>query len=294
MNRRFLEQRVSETLDLAYEIHWPYQQRTSARGLRRSPLHDRVEAAGAVFGELLAGSGPTGTPRPGWPRATSTLRQAELVRALGRRAPRRARAGRACSTHPRSASSLVQGRDAEAVLQRVCANNVAVQPGRIVYTQWLNERGGIEADVTVTRLASGGSWSCPGRPRSAATMTGCSAASVTDEFVTVTDISTSLAMIPVMGPDRAAAAPAADRRRPVQRGVPVRHLPRDRPRLRVRPRHPDHLRRRTRLGTAHPGRPGRARLRHADRGRRRARPAARRLPRARLAAAGEGVPQLGT
>ena len=57
-NRRFLEQRVTETLDLAYEIHWPYQQRSSVRGLRRSPLHDRVTAAGAVFGELL-----------GWERA---------------------------------------------------------------------------------------------------------------------------------------------------------------------------------------------------------------------------------
>jgi 4-methylaminobutanoate oxidase (formaldehyde-forming) len=49
----------------------------------------------------------------------------------------------------------VEGGDAEAVLQRVCANDVAVAPGRIVYTQWLNERGGIEADVTVTRLAPG-------------------------------------------------------------------------------------------------------------------------------------------
>ena len=48
---------------------------------------------------------------------------------------------------------LLQGRDAEAVLQRVCANDVAVAPGRVVYTQWLNERGGIEADLTVTRLA---------------------------------------------------------------------------------------------------------------------------------------------
>ena len=48
---------------------------------------------------------------------------------------------------------LVQGRDAEKVLNRICANNVAVPVGRIVYTQWLNERGTIEADMTVTRLA---------------------------------------------------------------------------------------------------------------------------------------------
>jgi 4-methylaminobutanoate oxidase (formaldehyde-forming) len=45
----------------------------------------------------------------------------------------------------------VEGADAEAVLQRICANDIAVEPGRIVYTQWLNDRGGIEADVTVTR-----------------------------------------------------------------------------------------------------------------------------------------------
>ena len=47
---------------------------------------------------------------------------------------------------------LVQGRDATTVLQRVCANDVDVEPGQIVYTQWLNEFGGIEADLTVTRL----------------------------------------------------------------------------------------------------------------------------------------------
>src|SRR3546814_9003176 len=47
----------------------------------------------------------------------------------------------------------VEGRDAEAVLQRICANDVAVAPGRIVYTQWLNAQGGIEADLTVTRLS---------------------------------------------------------------------------------------------------------------------------------------------
>ena len=50
------------------------------------------------------------------------------------------------------AKFLVQGRDAEAVLNRICANDVAVPVGRVVYTQWLNERGGIEADLTVTRL----------------------------------------------------------------------------------------------------------------------------------------------
>ena len=51
------------------------------------------------------------------------------------------------------AKLLVQGRDAETVLNRVCANDVSVPVGRVVYTQWLNEAGGIIADLTVTRLA---------------------------------------------------------------------------------------------------------------------------------------------
>ena len=51
------------------------------------------------------------------------------------------------------AKFLLQGRDAERALNRVCANDVAVPVGKVVYTPWLNERGGIEADLTVTRLA---------------------------------------------------------------------------------------------------------------------------------------------
>ena len=59
-NRRFLEQRVTETLDLAYSVHWPFEQRRSARPLRRSILHACTAEAGAVFGELL------GWERPNW------------------------------------------------------------------------------------------------------------------------------------------------------------------------------------------------------------------------------------
>ena len=151
-NRRFLEQRVTETLDLAYQIHWPYQQRASVRGLRRSPLHDRVSAAGAVFGELL------GWERANWYAPPGVEREYEY--SFGRQnwfehsaAEHRAvRDAVGMFDTSSFGKLLVQGRDAEAVLQRVSAGNVAVEPGRIVYTQWLNSRGGIEADVTVTRL----------------------------------------------------------------------------------------------------------------------------------------------
>ena len=75
------------------------------------------------------------------------------------------------------AKFLVQGRDACAVLNRMSAADVDVAAGRIVYTQWLNERGGIEADLTVTRLAETSSWWSPPAPSRCATSPGCSGTS---------------------------------------------------------------------------------------------------------------------
>ena len=201
VNRRFLEQRVTETLDLAYEIHWPFQQRTSARGLRRSPLHDRVAAAGAVFGELL------GWERANWYAPPGTAKTYDY--SFGRQNW----FGHSAAEHHAVRSQvalfdtssfgklLVQGRDAEAVLQRVCANNVAVEPGRIVYTQWLNERGGIEADVTVTRLADTEFLVLSGPATVGRDLDWLRRSIGPDDFTTVADITTSLAMIPVMGPE---------------------------------------------------------------------------------------------
>ena len=96
---------------------------------------------------------------------------------------------------------LVQGRDAEAVLQRVSAGNVAVEPGRIVYTQWLNAHGGIEADVTVTRLDETRFLVLSGPATLARDRDWLERHIGPDEFATVTDVSPALAMIPVMGPN---------------------------------------------------------------------------------------------
>jgi len=151
-NARYLRERVSESLGLLYAMHWPYRQYETARGVRTSPLHERLEDHGACFGEVA------GWERANWfapegvaPRYEySYKRQNWFTYAAAEHKAVREAVGLFDMTS--FAKYLVQGRDAEAVLQRICANDVAVAPGKVVYTQWLNERGGIEADLTVTRL----------------------------------------------------------------------------------------------------------------------------------------------
>jgi len=156
-NRTYLAARVAETLELLYADRFPYRQFATARGVRTSPLHERLASHGACFGETA-----------GWERANWFVPQDDLARGVvpeyryswGRQnwfgyAAQEHRAVReAVGLFDMSsfAKLRVEGPDAEGLLQRICANDVAVEPGRIVYTQWLNERGGIEADVTVTRL----------------------------------------------------------------------------------------------------------------------------------------------
>jgi 4-methylaminobutanoate oxidase (formaldehyde-forming) len=152
-NKRYLAERVSESLGLLYAMHWPYRQYESARGVRTSALYERLAERGACFGEAA------GWERANWFAANGV--EPHYVYSYGRQnwfpcaaAEHRAvREAVALFDQSSFAKFIVRGRDAERALQRICANDVAVPVGRIVYTQWLNARGGIEADLTVTRLA---------------------------------------------------------------------------------------------------------------------------------------------
>jgi 4-methylaminobutanoate oxidase (formaldehyde-forming) len=135
-------------------MHWPYRQPETARGARRSILHEKLAAAGACFGETA-----------GWERANWFARSgepAEDVHGFGRQnwfeAQRRehlaAREAVALFDQSSFAKYLVQGSDAGAVLNRLGTAEMDVPVGRVVYTQWLNPRGGIEADLTVTRTGA--------------------------------------------------------------------------------------------------------------------------------------------
>ena len=199
-NARYLRERVSETLGLLYDMHWPYRQYETARGVRRSILHGRLAARGACFGEVA-----------GWERANwfapggvepayeySFGRQNWFDYAHAEHMAVRQAVGMFDMSS--FAKFLVQGRDAEAVLQRICANDVAVAPGRVVYTQWLNERGGIEADLTVTRLA-GDRYQVTTAAASAVRDLHWLASNIPDDaHALVTDVTSGQAVLSVMGP----------------------------------------------------------------------------------------------
>jgi len=152
-NARYLRERTVEGLGLLYAMHWPFRQVESARPVRTSPLHDRLAAAGACFGEAAGWERPNWFALPGIaPRYEySWGRQNWFAHSAAEHAA--AREEVALFDQSSFAKFLLQGADAERVLGPVCANDVSVPPGRVVYTQWLNERGGIESDLTVTRLA---------------------------------------------------------------------------------------------------------------------------------------------
>ena len=152
-NTRYLLDRTVESLGIGYQDHWPFRQWRSARNVKKSILHDRLAAAGACFGESAGWERPNWYAlegqKPqydyGWGRQNWFQNNAEEHRAV------RERVG--VFEQSSFAKLLIQGRDAESVLNRVCTASVSVAPGRIVYTQFLNARGGIEADLTVARLA---------------------------------------------------------------------------------------------------------------------------------------------
>ena len=157
-NKIYLANRVSETLGYLYENHYPYHQFKTARGLRRSPLHQFFKDRGACFGEVA------GWERPNWFVPESELAQgveAKYEYSWGKqnwfdyhRSEHMAIRENVGMYEMLSFSKIrVKGADAMDYLQYICANDVDAPIGKIVYTQWLNKKGGIEADVTITRLA---------------------------------------------------------------------------------------------------------------------------------------------
>ena len=152
-NKTYLVDRATETLGLLYADHFPYRQKATARGVRRTPFHQHLTDKGAVMGEIAGWERANWFAKPGqtpeyeysWKRQNFFDNVADEHRAI--------RSNVGMYDMSSFGKIRVEGRDAEAFLNYVGGGDYSVPVGKIVYTQFLNNRGGIEADVTVTRLS---------------------------------------------------------------------------------------------------------------------------------------------
>ena len=198
-NRKYLKERVSETLGLLYADHFPYRQFATARGVRRSPLHEHLKERGAVFGEAAGWERANWFANPGqsreydysWKRQNWFENQKAEHMAV--------RTGVGLFDMTSFGKIRVEGRDACAFLNRLCGNQIDVPVGRVVYTQMLNKNGGIECDLTVTRLSETAYLAVvPGATlqRDLAWMR----RHVGDAFAVITDMTAAESVLCVMGP----------------------------------------------------------------------------------------------
>jgi glycine cleavage system aminomethyltransferase T/glycine/D-amino acid oxidase-like deaminating enzyme len=152
-NPEYRATRTVESLGMVYQCHYPNRSMQTARGAKTSALHDRLAARGAYFRDVsgwegadwYAGEGTVADPgsltwgRPSWFDWWAAEHRA-------------AREDVIAMDMSFMSKFLVQGRDAGRLLGHLSANQVDGDPGVITYTQWLNEGGTLEADLTVTKL----------------------------------------------------------------------------------------------------------------------------------------------
>ncbi|WDZ79235.1 FAD-dependent oxidoreductase (plasmid) [Ensifer adhaerens] len=199
-NPRWLHDRVKETLGLHYAMPWPNRELDTARPFRRSPLYDRLAARGACFGSKM-----------GWERANWFATQGEKPvteysfdrqnwHEAVKREMKATREAAGIFDQTSFAKLLVQGRDAAAELNRICAADIDVEIGRSVYTGVLNKRGGYESDLTVMRLATDRFLLITGSAQAVHDADWIRKTIAADAHVTLTDVTSAYSVLALMGP----------------------------------------------------------------------------------------------
>ncbi|HVJ91682.1 MAG TPA: FAD-dependent oxidoreductase [Labilithrix sp.] len=152
-NPEYRRTRTVESLGMVYQCHYPTRSMTTARGAKTSAIHDRLVAQGAYFRDVSGWEGadwygpPGSSPDPG-PLLWGRQRWFPYWRAEHEAA----REGVIVMDMSFMSKFLVQGRDAGRLLDWISGGKVDGASGRVTYTQWLNEAGRLEADLTVTKL----------------------------------------------------------------------------------------------------------------------------------------------
>ncbi len=198
-NRRHLADRTVESLGLHYAMRWPREELVTVRPLRRSPLYDRLAARGAVFGSKM-----------NWERANYFLPGGAVPAPPTLDTPawlpwvleeqRACREDVVVFDQTSFAKFVLKGRDALAVLQRLCANDIDVPVGRMVYSAMLNTRGGIESDLTVTRLSTDTFFIMTGSAQGTRDAAWIERHIGSGEFAALVDVTSAYSVISLMGP----------------------------------------------------------------------------------------------
>ncbi len=201
-NRPYLAERSVELLGRLHSTgSWPHSHPTTARNVRRSAVHERLEKAGAHFADSAGWENAAWFAPPGAQigyQQTYARKEWFEFHAAEHRAVRERVALFDLSS---MSKFLLQGPDAESSLNHLAGNNVAVPVGQCVYTQFLNERGGVEADVTVTRMAGDRFFIVAAEAfhrRVEKMLRGCIPA---DARAYVTDVTSGFTLLSVQGPE---------------------------------------------------------------------------------------------
>ncbi len=199
-NQDWLRERVREVVGVHYAMPWPNRELQSGRGVQKSPFYDVMRERGACFGSRM------GWERPLWfaPKGVAP----EIDYSFGRQnwfpyveaECRSVREGVALFDQTSFSKFQLQGQHAERVLQTLCANNVAVLPGRVVYTGLLNPRGGYESDVTVTRVDENKYFIVTGAAQAVRDTDWIQSNIPPDTDATLTDVTSRFAVLGLMGP----------------------------------------------------------------------------------------------
>ncbi len=199
-NTPYLRERVTEVLGLHYQMAWPNREFETARGVRKSPLHERLATKGACFGAK------SGWERPNW--FARTGQKPVMDYSFGRQnwfenhgaEHRAAREKVALFDQSGFAKLTLKGRDAVRVLQRLCGNEIDVAPGRLVYTGMFNERGGTESDLTLLRVSEEEFYLVTGTSQGLRDADWIQRHFEPAEHVALTDVTAAYGVIGVMGP----------------------------------------------------------------------------------------------
>jgi heterotetrameric sarcosine oxidase gamma subunit len=200
LNPRYRSERTVETLGMVYQTHFPGRSMQTARGVKRSPIHDRLAEQGAYFRDVSGWEGADWYAGPGVEASVGELSWGRQSWFPQWEAEHRAvREGVGLMDMSFMSKFLVQGRDAGRILDWVSANSVDGDPGVITYTQWLNEGGTLEADLTVTKLADG-EFMVVASDNAQGHVHAWLRRHVGDAHAYVTDVTSGLAQINVQGP----------------------------------------------------------------------------------------------